>query len=79
MRGHTHKCHIVKTILTKGEKTATDFHYISNANQYFCDLVKDGILKDRWGFKGNARVKFRGIADRKKALAFVGKVEGHAA
>lgn len=75
MRSETHKRHIVEVILREGEKTATDFPYISNQNQYFCELVDAGVLKNRWGFKGNAKVKFRSIADRKKALRFVSGAE----
>lgn len=75
MRNLTHKRHIVKTILEQGEMTATDFHYISNANQYFCELVKAGILKDRWGKRGNAKVKLRSIADTEKAKRYAGGSE----
>ena len=71
MRSATHKRHIVETLLKGGEKTATDFHYISNANQYFVDLERMGIVESRWGWKGNARVKFRSIADPEKALLFI--------
>ncbi|WP_292660237.1 hypothetical protein [Nitratifractor sp.] len=72
MRSRTHKIHIVETLLKGGERTATDFHYISSTNQYFCALEHMGIVKSRWGRKGNAKVKLRSIADPKKALLFVG-------
>lgn len=65
--------YITKVILEEGEKTATDFSHISNANQYFCNLEKDGILKSRWGSKGIARVKYRRIANLEKAMKFLGK------
>lgn len=74
MRGLSHKIHIVKRLINEGgELTATDFHYISNANQYFCDLVEMKILKNRWGYKGDAKMKFRSIDDQEKALKFIGK------
>jgi len=71
MRAKSHKCHIVKMILEHGQKTATNFHFISNANQYFAELENVGILKSEWGKLGGARVKFRTIADKEKALNFL--------
>ncbi|MDD2265700.1 hypothetical protein [Sulfuricurvum sp.] len=68
----SHKYHILETIFNHGEKTATDFNYISNANQYMCDLVNKGILKDRWAELGEATVKLRSINDREKAMKFLG-------
>jgi hypothetical protein len=65
--------HIVKVILEEGEKTATDFSHISNANQYFCNLEQDGILKSRWGQKGISRVKYRRIGNLEKAMKFLGR------
>lgn len=65
--------YVIKIILEEGEKTATDFSHISNANQYFCNLEKMGILKSRWGTKGIARVKYRRIANIEKAMKFLGK------
>ena len=44
MRNLSHKLHILKTLLESDVKlTATNFSYISNANQYFCDLKNNGI------------------------------------
>lgn len=73
MRCSRHERHIVKVILEEGEKTATDFSNISNANQYFCNLEKEGILKSRWGIKGIANVKYRRIANLEKAMKILGK------
>ncbi|MDQ1339449.1 MAG: hypothetical protein QG567_601 [Campylobacterota bacterium] len=73
MRCAKHERYIVKIILEEGEKTATDFSHISNANQYFCNLEKEGILKSRWGVKGIARVKYRRIANIEKAMKFLGR------
>lgn len=71
MNAQTHNIHILETIFKEGEKTATDFHYISNANQYFVELEKMNILFSYWGRKGKARVKFRDIANQAKALAYL--------
>ena len=80
MKQSTHKLHIVERLLQEGgELTATDFPYISNANQYLCDLVHRGILKERWGYKGKAKMKFRSIGDTAKALKFLGKTPDLAA
>lgn len=73
MSGQTHKARIVESILSDGEKTATDMTHVSNVNQYFCELEKMGILFSFWGVKGKSRVKFRGIANRTKAEAFLKK------
>ena len=73
MRYFKHERYIVKVILEEGEKTATDFSHISNANQYFCNLESQGILKSRWGIKGIARVKYRRIANLERAMKFLGK------
>lgn len=73
MNSQTHKIHILETILREGQKTATDFSYVSNANQYFCELEKMGILFSFWGYKGKTKVKYRDIANRHKAIAFLKK------
>jgi len=73
MRCSRHERYIIKVILEEGEKTATDFSHISNANQYFCYLEREGILKSRWGIKGIARVKYRRIANLERAMKFLGK------
>ena len=73
MRSKTHKQRIIEVILKQGQKTATNFHYISNANQYLVDLEKIGILKSEWGKLGSAKVKFRTINDKDKALKFLEK------
>ena len=72
-RTSTHKRHIVQRILDDGELTATDFHYISNANQYFVELERMGILKSHWAAVGRAKMKIREIDDRNQALRFIGK------
>lgn len=71
MNSQSHKIRILDVILREGAKTATDFSHVSNANQYFCELEKMGILFSYWGMKGDARVKFRDIANRHKATAFL--------
>ena len=75
MNAQTHKIRIVDIILKDGEKTATDFSYVSNANQYFVELEKMGILFSYCGMKGNAKVKYRDIANRHKAIAFIKKAK----
>jgi len=70
----THKLNILKVLLETQERlTATDFHYISNANQYFAPLDHQGLIKSEWGFKGDAKVKFRFVTDdtREKAMKFL--------
>lgn len=71
MNAQTHMLRIVEVILCDGDRTATDFSYVSNANQYFVALEKMGILYSYWGYKGKARVKYRAIANHAKALAYV--------
>jgi len=45
----SHKLHILKTLLDSEVKlTATDFSYISNANQYFVELESQGLIKSEW-------------------------------
>lgn len=73
MRNHA------KTILkelhkTKSKLTATDFSYISNPNQYFCELEDAGLIVSEWGEKGSARVKLRYINNSN--IAKVEKVLG---
>lgn len=75
MNGQTHKIRILEAILQEGEKTATDFSHVSNANQYFVELEKMGILFSYWGMKGDAKVKFRDIANRHKATAFLNQIK----
>lgn len=71
MNGQTHKIRILEAILQDGAMTATDFSHVSNANQYFVELEKMGMLFSYWGIKGDAKVKFRDIANRHKAIAFL--------
>jgi hypothetical protein len=78
MNSQTHKIRILETILNDGEKTATDFSHVSNANQYFVELEKMGILFSFWGIKGDAKVKYRDIANRHKAIAFLKKTKSGA-
>lgn len=72
-RSETHKRFLVRLMLEKGEVTASQIPF-SNANQYFCELGKEGICKSRWGLKGKARVKFRFIPKNmiEKALRYIG-------
>ena len=71
-QSETHKKALVKLMLEKGEITACQIPF-SNANQYFCELEKEGICKSKWGLKGKARVKFRFIPIDKieKAKKFI--------
>ena len=72
-QSETHKKALVKLMLEKGEITACQIPF-SNANQYFCELEKEGICKSKWGLKGKARVKFRFIPVDKieKAKRYIG-------
>lgn len=73
MKITTHERRVLKILLKISEGTSTDaiFIAVANVNQYFCSLVKKGIVKNRWGMKGNARVKYRSIADMKKAMDYL--------
>ena len=70
----SHKLHILKTLLESDVKlTATDFSYISNANQYFCKLEFQGLIKSEWGKKGSTKVKLRYIPNeiKEKTIKFL--------
>jgi len=74
MKKLTHKLHILKTLLESDVKlTATDFHYISNGNQFFAELEHQNLISSEWGEYGDARVKFRFVAEhqREKAQKFL--------
>ena len=60
MRNHA-KAILKELHKTKGRLTATDFNYISNPNQYFCELEDAGLITSEWGTKGDSRVKLRFI------------------
>lgn len=56
----SHKLNILKRLFdSKEQLTATDFTHISNPNQYFVELESQGYIKSEWGYKGNAKVKYR--------------------
>lgn len=66
----THKLNILETLLFSDTKlTATDFGYVSNANQYLAELENQGLITSVWGLKGKARVKLRFVANRQKLRA----------
>ncbi|WP_297485689.1 hypothetical protein [Sulfurimonas sp.] len=74
MKTLSHKLHILKTLLDSDIKlTATDFSYVSNANQYFCELELQGLIKSEWGKKGKSKVKLRYVPNelREKASKFL--------
>jgi len=67
MSSSTHKLRILKRLQDSGDKlTATDFYYVSNANQYFCELEDEDLITSEWGIKGGSRVKLRYIAEHQK-------------
>jgi hypothetical protein len=69
----THKLQILHTLHSTSLKlTATDFSYVSNANQYFVELEHQGLITSEWGIRGKAKVKLRFIADEQMK-----KVEQH--
>ncbi len=70
MRGTQHKVRLLEGMLT-GDKTAVDYHYVSNANQYFVSLEKMELIVSYWGYKGNARVKYRHVIDEDKAIEYI--------
>ena len=70
----SHKLNILKVLLETRERlTATDFTHISNPNQYFVELEHQGLIKSEWGYKGDARVKFRFVAKdmREKVMQYL--------
>jgi hypothetical protein len=72
MNSTTHKLRILKRLYNSEDKlTATDFSYVSNANQYFCELEDEDLITSEWGKKGDARVKFRYVAYHQKDAAKV--------
>ena len=70
----SHKLHILKTLLeSKVKLTATDFSYISNANQYFVELESQELIKSKWSRKkGKTPFKLRFVSKkcREKAEDF---------
>jgi len=73
MRKHA-KAILKKLYETKSKLTATDFNYISNPNQYFCELENAGLITSEWAKRGDAKVKLRYIANNqlKKAKQVLG-------
>lgn len=73
-RGKTHKRTLIRLMLEKGEITACQVGYISNANQYFKELEAMGISEFREGKLGDAHVRWRYIPanKREKALKYIG-------
>lgn len=71
---NTHKKRLIEEMLKRNDVTCCTVTHIANANQYFCELEKEGICASRWGLKGKARVKFRFIPVDKieKALKYIG-------
>jgi len=66
----THKYNILKILYDTGLKlTATDFSYVSNANQYFVELENQDLLTSEWGIKGKQKVKLRFTAKKQKDKA----------
>jgi len=67
MSASTHTYNLVKKLYDTGLKlTATDFSYVSNANQYFVKLERQDLVTSEWGRKGKAKVKLRFIADHQR-------------
>ena len=66
----THKLNILEILLFSDTRlTATDFGYVSNANQYLAELENQGLITSVWGLKGKARVKLRYVANKQKLRA----------
>ena len=62
MSTSSHKYNLLKKLYDTGLKlTATDFSYVSNANQYFVELENQDLITSVWGRKGKAKVKLRFI------------------
>lgn len=66
----THKYNILKILYNTGLKlTATDFSYVSNANQYFVELENQGLISSEWGTKGKSKVKLRFVSKKQRENA----------
>ena len=66
----THKYNILKILFETGLKlTATDFSYVSNANQYFVELENQGLINSEWGKKGKSKVKLRFVSKKQREKA----------
>jgi hypothetical protein len=60
MNASTHKYRLLKKLYdTELKLTATDFSYVSNANQFFVELENQGLITSEWSKKGKAKVKLR--------------------
>lgn len=63
----SHKINILATLFETDLKlTATDFSYVSNANQYFVELENQDLITSEWGKKGNSKVKLRFVTSEQK-------------
>lgn len=63
----SHKYNILNKLDdTELKLTATDFSYVSNANQYFVELEAQDLITSEWGRKGKAKVKLRFVAAHQK-------------
>lgn len=74
MNASTHKYHLLKKLYeTELKLTATDFSYVSNANQYFVELENQGFITSEWGRKGKAKVKLRfvGLDQKERAKKYL--------
>jgi len=70
MNASTHKYNLLKRLYdTELKLTATDFSYVSNANQYFVELENQDLITSEWGKRGNARVKLRYVAKHQRENA----------
>jgi len=70
MSASSHKYNLLKKLYDTGLKlTATDFSYVSNANQYFVELEHQDLITSEWGRKGKAKVKLSFIADHQRGRA----------
>ncbi|MBN2963170.1 hypothetical protein JWV37_00115 [Sulfurospirillum sp. T05] len=64
----THKKRLIEEMLKRNDVTCATVTHIANANQYFCALEKEGIVKSQWGMLGDSKVKFRFICSDKVEL-----------
>ena len=77
MNTYTHKKRLIEEMLQRNNVTCCTVTHIANANQYFCELEKEGLCKSEWGKLGKSRVKWRFIplhkVDKAKELYKVAK------
>ena len=75
----THKYNILKILYDTGLKlTATDFSYVSNANQYFVELENQGLITSELipNSKSGTKIRFVSEEQRVKVKKYLLNLKG---